>query len=366
MACRVDGPYGARVLPAFTWPAVIYLGIFVLHLVLPASRVEGYVKDAHGRPLRYRLNGLLVFFVTVALSMVACRQGLLPWDAFYLHRWEMAAGACGLGLLFTLFVVLPAPRVPGWNFFKELYLGRVEQPQWLGHRVDAKMFLYLIGAVLLELNLLSFGAHHAMTWAADRSPGVVLYLALFSFFLIEYLWFERVHLYTYDFVAERVGFKLGWGCFVFYPFFYAVGLWTVAELPDPHWPTAAYVGIAAMFFTGWTFARGANLQKYWFKRDPSKKVFGVAPEALEGRVLVNGFWGLSRHINYLGELLMSSALALSLGHPEVLGPWLYPIYYLVLLIPRQLDDDKRCAAKYGPLWDTYRARVRWRIVPYVW
>jgi delta14-sterol reductase len=196
---------------------------------------------------------------------------------------------------------------------------------------------------------------------------VVLYLALFTFFLVEYLLFERVHLYTYDFVAERVGFKLGWGCFCFYPFFYVVGLWTTAELPDPRWPAWAYGLIAVLFFVGWTLARGANLQKYWFKRDPSRKAFGViAQEALEGRVLVSGFWGLSRHINYLGELLMATALTLSLGHPEVLGPWLYPLYYVGLLVPRQLDDDRRCAEKYGPLWNAYRERVRWRIVPFIY
>ena len=65
----------------------------------------------------------------------------------------------------------------------------------------------------------------------------------------------------------------------------------------------------------------------------------IAPEALDGQVLVSGFWGLSRHINYLGEFLMASALTLSLGHPGVLGPWLYPLYYLGLLVPRQIDDD---------------------------
>jgi delta14-sterol reductase len=272
-----------------------------------------------------------------------------------------------LGILFTLGVVLPASRVPGWALGKELYLGRVEQPRWLGGRVDAKMFLYLFGAVMLELNLLSFGAHHFLLHPDERSPGVVLYLALFSFFVLEYLAFERVHLYTYDFVAERVGFKLGWGCLCFFPWFYAVGLWTTAELPDPHWPGWAYALVAALFLAGWMFARGANLQKYWFKREPGRKAFGViAPEALEGRVLVSGFWGLSRHINYLGELLMALALTLSLGHPEVLGPWLYPLYYVALLVPRQLDDDRRCAEKYGPLWETYRERVRWRIVPFIY
>ena len=226
---------------AFAWPAVISGGIFALHAVLPAREVEGYVRDASGAPLRYRLNGPLVFAVSVAIWVGLCRAGWLAWDAFYVHRWEMGAGACVLGILFTLAVVLPAPRVPGWSLGQELYLGRVEQPQWLGGRVDAKMFLYLFGAVMLELNLLSFGAHHFLLHPDDPSPGVVLYLALFSFFLVEYLAFEHVHLYTYDFVAERVGFKLGWGCLCFYPLFYAVGLWTTAELPDPHWPGWAYV-----------------------------------------------------------------------------------------------------------------------------
>jgi protein-S-isoprenylcysteine O-methyltransferase Ste14 len=35
-------------------------------------------------------------------------------------------------------------------------------------------------------------------------------------------------------------------------------------------------------------------------------------------------------------------------------------------VPRQLDDDRRCAAKYGALWDAYRAKVRYRIIPRIW
>jgi delta14-sterol reductase len=232
------------------------------------------------------------------------------------------------------------------------------------------MVLYLVGAVLLELNLVSFAAHHALLHPNDASPGVLLYVALFSFFLMEYLFFEEVHLYTYDFIAERVGFKLGWGCLVFYPFFYAVGLWGVAENENPHTPTPLLVLFALVFFSGWVLARGANLQKYHFKRDPTAVVFGrLKPEALEGngrKVLVSGFWGLSRHINYLGEFLMASGLALSQGYPLAWQPWAYPLYYVALLVPRQLDDDRRCAERYGPLWDTYRQRVPWRIIPYVY
>ena len=137
------------------------------------------------------------------------------------------------------------------------------------------------------------------------SPGVVLYAALFSFFVADYLCFEEVHLYTYDFVAERVGFKLGWGCLAFYPFFYPVGLWSAARLPDPGAPRWLLVLAAGVFCCGWVLSRGANLQKFSFKTRPARRFLGVLePKAIasgEHRLLYGGFWGLARHINYLGE-----------------------------------------------------------------
>ena len=39
---------------------------------------------------------------------------------------------------------------------------------------------------------------------------------------------------------------------------------------------------------------------------------------------------------------------------------------LALLVPRERDDDRRCAAKYGSLWEQYRQKVPWRIVPRVY
>ncbi len=350
-------------------PAVVYLLVLTLHLVVPARWVDGYVHGADGRPLRYRLNGLRVFVITLALWAGFCWAGLVPWDFFYLHRWEMVIGACALGLLASALVVLTAPPVKG--LLPDLFLGRHENPQYFANRVDAKMYLYLAGATMLELNVLSFAAYHWQTHPDDPSPGVALYAGLFTFFLTEYLFFEEVHLYTYDFVAERVGFKLTWGCLVFYPFFYPVGLWALAGAPNPHTPGLVLGLVAALFFSGWVLSRGANLQKYWFKRDAQRKAFGVLePKFLVGpgnrRVLISGFWGLSRHINYLGEILMASGLALSLGWPGSVWPWLYPLYYVLLLLPRQRDDDTRCAAKYGPMWVEYQQRVPYRVIPWVY
>jgi len=358
-----------HVLGFFT-PWLVHALILVLHVALPARHVEGYVRDdLTGVPLRYRLNGPLVFGASIGLWLAAGLSGLMPWDWLWQTRWSGAAGALVLGLLVSAASVLTAPAT-GRGTILDLYLGRRFNPRLFGDRTDAKMALYVLGAVLLELNLLSFAAHHVLTHPDNVSPGVVLYVALFSWFVCDYLLFERVHLYTYDLFAERVGFKLVWGCLFWYPYFYGVGLWSVADLPNPEAPTWLLVLATFLFFAGWTLARGSNMQKFAFKRYPHRAFLGlIQPTALsdgERRVLCSGFWGVSRHVNYLGEVLMATGLALSLGWPLAIGPWLYPLYYILLLGFRERDDDRRCAEKYGRLWEEYRQRVRWRIVPGVY
>jgi protein-S-isoprenylcysteine O-methyltransferase Ste14 len=344
--------------------------ILVLHLALPARRVVGYVKDERtGEPLRYRLNGLGVLCGVLGLWWLAERSGLVAWDFLWVHRIGAAVGACALGLVFTAAVVLTA-RPTGKGLLADLYLGRLANPQALAGRLDAKMFLYLVGAIMLELNVLSFAAHQGQVNGGAASPGVVLYATLFSFFVAEYLWFEEVHLYTYDFVAERVGFKLGWGCLAFYPFFYPIGLWSAARFPDPGAPRWLLIVAAAVFCGGWVLSRGANLQKFAFKTRPDRRFLGVIePKAIGSdghRLLCGGFWGLARHINYLGELGMAVGLTLALGRPLDPWPWLYPLYYVALLVPRQAADDRRCRAKYGPLWEEYCRLVPYRIIPGVY
>lgn len=87
----------------FVAPFLLYAAMLLLHVLLPSRQVQGYVLDLEtGRPLNYRLNGLLTFFVVLALWLVADLLGWLKWDWLYLHRWSALAGACTLGLGFTL------------------------------------------------------------------------------------------------------------------------------------------------------------------------------------------------------------------------------------------------------------------------
>ena len=250
----------------------------------------------------------------------------------------------------------------------DLWFGRAKDAQIKNGLIDAKLWFYLIGAVMLQLNVLSFAAYHILN-VANINFGFLLGCGMLTWFCFDYLIFEKIHLWTYDFIAERVGFKLGFGCLAFYPYFYSVSLWFTAHLPNPGHPAWVTNFFGALFLCGWVFTRGANMQKYFFKTMPDKKFLWIKPEALSDgnmRLLANGFWGASRHINYLGEIIQALAIALAPGYFGIWMVWLYPLYYIGLMFSRQADDDKICRAKYGELWDQYTQKAKYKIIPFIY
>jgi hypothetical protein len=98
-------------LAGFFAPVCVVAVVTLLHLVVPARTVDGYVvSPLTQKPYRYRLNGLAVYWLTIGLWALACSSGLIAWDFLWTTRWEALAGACVFGLLFTLGVVLREPR----------------------------------------------------------------------------------------------------------------------------------------------------------------------------------------------------------------------------------------------------------------
>jgi hypothetical protein len=439
-----------------------YALVFVLSSVLPGAPTPGYVLTWPAlQRSEYRLSGLRVLVLVLALAWALCSHGLADARFFFERYAHCAAAACLLGLAVSAacyvqgralraagaidrrawcptiddlgkggrpiaaaavaqaeratpkgagkaarrassaaaapaLVVAPAaaPSSLTAEFDarsepEHFYCGLGHfNPQW--GAVDGKMWLYVVGAVQLQLNLASIVAAHVLgrrALGAAAPPGLALpggagsvgfamlaYGACLSFFVVEYMANEQVHLQTYDIFRERVGLKLVWGCFFFYPFFYAIGGLGLAASPASDISPAAAAGCIALFFLGWTLTRGANMQKAACKggaADFSWCGVRISMETVPGsggRVLCGGFWGVSRHVNYLGEILQGVALALpgwlATGS---LVPWLYPLYYVALFVPRQVDDDSKCLQKYGrAVWGEYVRRVPSRIVPFVY
>ena len=360
--------FNYELVKGFLTPLVVYAGITLLHIVLPAKRMKGYIKNEKtGEVMNYRLNGILVLAVSVLIWFLLGFFNIVPFDWLYQVRWASLTGAVVIGLVFSVIIVFRAPPT-GKFIIADFWFGRIKDPQTGDGFIDAKMWLYMVGATMLQLHVLSFAYFH---WHNVEviNPGFVLGAAMLTWFIWDYNIFEKVHLYTYDFVAERTGFKLSFGCLAFYPYFYSVSLWFTAHLPNPEHPAWLTVIFGAVFLGGWILARGANMQKYVFKTAPEKRFLGIKPVVItDGNrsLLANGFWGLSRHINYLGEILMGCGVALAAGYPALWMVWLYPAYYVALMFTREYDDRIICKAKYGGLWEQYTRKVKYRIIPFIY
>lgn len=117
---------------------------------------------------------------------------------------------------------------------------------------------------------------------------------------------------------------------------------------------------------GYVVFRGANLQKHEFRANAQALVCGKKPEyiatARGTRLLTSGFWGIARHLNYTGDLMMALAWCLTTGFAHPL-PYSYIAYFTILLVHREWRDDAMCRKKYGKDWEAYCRKARWRMLP---
>ncbi len=361
----------AEAVLGFLTPLIVFAAFFVLQMVLPGRHVPGYVINRKtGEPRDYRLNGLLVFVVAQLLWWFELTG--MPRDWFYRSSLYAVAGGTVLTIIMTIVAVFSQPEGEVDNRFLAWWFGRAQELQFFNGRFDVKMYLYVVGGTMLSLNALSGAAWHNDRFGDDANPGVFIYAAIFTFYVLDYFVFERVQLYTYDLIHENLGFKLFWGGLIVYGWMFIIPLWGMAAHPDPGfssgWRYLWLIGTPALFLVGWCISRGAKMQKYTFKRWPDRKFLGlIEPQVIEAgdrRILCSGFWGAGRHFNYMGEAFFALSIALVWGHFGNLWAWTYFIFIVSMFTYRQMDDDKHCAEKYGAeKWAEYQARVKYRIVP---
>nr|XP_019703058.1 delta(14)-sterol reductase isoform X4 [Elaeis guineensis] len=168
----------------------------------------------------------------------------------------------------------------------------------------------------------------------------------------------------WDIIAERLGFMLVFGDLVFIPFTFSIQGWWLLKNKVELTKVAAIANFLT-FIIGYLVFRGANKQKHVFKKNPKAHIWGKPPKVIGGKLLASGYWGIARHCNYLGDLLLALSFSLPCGASSVI-PYFYPIYLLILLIWRERRDEARCSQKYKEVWAEYCKMVPWRILPFVY
>jgi protein-S-isoprenylcysteine O-methyltransferase Ste14 len=359
--------------------AGVYLAWFgfqvLLERLLPGQVVRG-TPLPDGSALGYRINGLLALAVSIVAVVGAHLAGWLPLDWLHANFGALLSVMTLFSFALALFVWWWGSHHPGGpskrsgSFLRDYFYGVALNP-----RVppvtgfDLKFFCEcrpgLIGWLVLDFGM---AAAQFERYGALSAPMIAVVM-LQVFYVANNFWNESLLLTTIDIQQERFGWMLVFGDLVLVPATYCLqAYYLIDHFRDPH---AAWVAaIVALHFAGYAVFVLANRQKNRFRRDPENCViWGRPAESLATqrgtRLLTSGFWGLARHMNYLGDWVIALSWGLLCGFGSVI-PYFYPAWFAFLLITRERRDDRWCAVKYGDDWLRYKRQVPWRIIPGVY
>ncbi|RXG61828.1 Lamin-B receptor [Armadillidium vulgare] len=230
---------------------------------------------------------------------------------------------------------------------------------------DIKYFLFRIALVLtILISALTVGKEFQTKGNKIFVP-LLLSASMKAFYFLDWIVYEDSFFTTFEYLNVGTGLVL---C-VFYmtmPFLFTFDTRYVLNHGDDM-PWYCLTAIVALYVIGYLVMKGANSQKHTFRTNPahpSVARFESIPTSSGRRLLVSGLWGVVRHPNYLGDIIMNLAMTLLCGFKHVI-PWTIFVFILFNLYTRMSEVEKACKGKYGLAWASYKARVPSRIIPKV-
>jgi len=251
------------------------------------------------------------------------------------------------------------------NPIYDFYIGRELNPS-IGS-FDIKSFNELRpGLILWVLVNISMACEQAVRRGGlDKiTDSMWLVLAFQTWYVADGLYNEPALFTTMDITSDGFGFMLAIGDLTWVPFVYSLQARYLAFHPV-ELGSVWTVAILLTNILGYYIFRDANGEKNDFRNGRNPKNLKFMQTARGTKLLVSGWWGLSQHPNYLGDLIMAFAWSLPTKFDTPVT-YFYVIYFAVLLIHRQRRDDEMCAKKYGKDWEEYKKLVPYRIVPYIY
>ncbi|KAK2016153.1 C-14 sterol reductase [Colletotrichum eremochloae] len=417
-----DGVWGLCSWEAMGWTLAYYFLSLVLYRVLPAQELLGTKLVESGRPLKYRFNSFsstVVQFAALAVGTYLKGADFAVWVFISDHYLEILTANLILAYIISVYVYIASFGVKRGNpELRELavagHTGNMMFDFWIGRELNPRVTLPLFGEVDIKSWLemrpgltgwivldLAFCAKQYRTYGY-LSDSILFTTAFQAYYVLESQLREADLLMMMDVTTDGLGFMLTFGNIAWVPFLYSTQARYLSVYPvQLGW--AGCAGVTAVFAIGFYIFRSANSQKKLFRRQPDHPSVKDMPfiQTKRGtRLLTGGWWGKSRHINYLGDWIqgwpfcLPTGIAgyqiLSAGSVGSAAPgvftmldgrevvqgaargwgipftYFYLLYFGVLLIHREMRDDAACAEKYGEDWEKYKRLVRWRILPGVY
>lgn len=358
-------------IPYLSW----FIILAILDIIMPGHWVKGTLLR-NGQKLDYKINGisnclLLIFVLAFRWQMT---DGQLPeLQYLYNHYLELNIITFLFSFYLATWVYLRSfinenKRIlalggNSGNFIYDWFIGRELNPRSFGGLLDIKLFCELRPGMLLWFLINLSCLHHVYLENGTWNDSLCLITLLQSWYIFDGVLNEEGLLSMMDIVTDGFGFMLAFGDLTLVPFTYALQARWLSTNPivlGP-WKIAAIVSLMAL---GYTVFHLSNQQKSLFKQGklPDMKFI---PTERGTKLLCDGWWSVSQHINYLGDWMISLSWCLTTWFNTPLT-YYYSFYFAILLLHRQTRDEEKCHKKYGKDWEEYQRRVPYKIIPYVY
>ncbi|XP_054762687.2 7-dehydrocholesterol reductase-like [Lytechinus pictus] len=386
-------------MPPITWDGVTILAIWMAFQVvlfyLPdlfRYIIPGYVGGIQlgavtpsGIRNPYNINGLQAWFISNGIFVAnALYFGWFSPSIVFDHRGALLWTANAVGVTVATFAIVKAyffpthaaDRVFTGNIFYDYMMGIEFNPR-IGKMFDFKLFFNgRPGIVAWTIINFSMACKQYELYGYVTNS-MILVNFLEAIYVVDYFWNEAWYLHTIDMHHDHFGWYLAWGDMVYLPFMYTLQCFYLVFNPvELSWPI--FTAIFLLGTIGYYIFRSVNRQKDYFRRTNGQApIWGAMPKYIDAtytsgdgqerksKLLLSGWWGVTRHMNYTGDLMQAAAWCLSCGVGHIF-PYYYLVFMTILLIHRCRRDEDRCHAKYGKSWELYMKKVPCRLIPYIY
>jgi len=254
------------------------------------------------------------------------------------------------------------------NPIVDIFNGRTVNPKFLG--VDAKLTTFrtsMIGLAVLNVLMVTDSIVSA---GGKASPTVILAAAFQVLYSMDAMFFEEYYFHSHDAMNSGFGWSLisSYMTFPFLPTL--ITKYLLDRSPVVAWYYLTLIGL--MNALGYIIFRSSETQRCEFAKNPSNPALEhleTVSTAGNRKLIVSGWWGLVRHPNYLGEVLIQWSWVLpavgALGFSDLV-PYYLPFVTTLMLVIRCHQINQRNKRKYGSAWNSYCEKVRSNIIPKVY
>jgi len=377
------------------WISLVVLLVFLVwgycSLRLFPQNFEG-PKNVDGSVPKYQGNGFRFWIASVIVVVLVCLKWKEVPEMVTMNFIPIIMTFNIFGLLFVGYLYFMGRKEywgkeeddkKGYSELFRFYRGLEFHPRIGG--VDIKQLTNCrFGMIFWQVIIIIFAFFSYYSSGFNVAMWVTVVLQ--TIYIAKFFWWETGYFNTLDITLDRAGYYICWGCLVFLPAFYTFTCYYLANNPSI---ISGFVGSLIFLLGIWFIWMNYKVdkEKEDFKANPDCKIWGKKAEFIapfhhsvvkgaypqnagikeeEGKkpskLLVSGWWGKSRHMNYTYEIGLSGCWS-AVGAPLGIAPFAYLGYIIALLVHRIYRDEDKCRVKYGKYWDEYCKRVPARLIP---